>query len=90
MYTDKWRVKAGDLSLENDETFFFPFTKQVSGLEVEANVTENLKVAASGAVVRGKFNRYNFTAVEGNQGPYKIYGANNEASILMIEGAEKV
>jgi len=90
MYTDKWRVKAGDLSLENDETFFFPFAKQVSGLEVEANVTENLKVAASGAVVRGKFNRYNFTAVEGNQGPYKIYGANNEASILMIEGAEQV
>lgn len=90
MYTDNWRVKAGDLSLKNTETFFFPFTKQVSGLEVEANVNDNLKVAASGAVVRGKFNTYNFTGVEGNQGPYKIFGANNEAVILMIEGAEQV
>jgi hypothetical protein len=90
MYTDKWRVKAGDLSLKNNETFFFPFAKQVSGLEVEASANDNLKVAASGAVVRGKFNTYTFTAVEGNQGPYKIFGANNEAVILMIEGAEQV
>lgn len=90
MYTDNWRVKAGDLSLKNTETFFFPFAKQVSGLEVEANINDNLKVAASGAVVRGKFNTFTFTGVEGNQGPYKIFGANNEAVILMIEGAEQV
>ncbi|WP_439132115.1 hypothetical protein [Polaribacter sp.] len=90
MYTKNWRVKAGDLSLKNNETFFFPFAKQVSGLEVEANINEDLKVAASGAVVRGKFSTYTFTAVEGNQGPYKIFGANNEAVILMIEGAEQV
>ena len=90
MYTNNWRVKAGDLSLKNNETFFFPFAKQVSGLEVEAKINDNLKVAASGAVVRGKFNTYTFTAVEGNQGPYKIFGANNEAVILMIEGAEQV
>lgn len=90
MYTDDWRVKAGDLSLKNNETFFFPFAKQVSGLEVEANINDDLKVAASGAVVRGKFSTYTFTAVEGNQGPYKIFGANNEAVILMIEGADQV
>ncbi|MBU3010228.1 hypothetical protein KO506_02325 [Polaribacter vadi] len=90
MFTDNWRVRAGDLSLKNTETFFFPFAKQVSGLEVEANVNDNLKVAASGAVVRGKFNTFNFTGVEGNQGPYKIYGANNESVILMIEGSEQV
>ena len=90
MYTDDWLVKAGDLSIKNNETFFFPFAKQVSGLQVKANINDNLKVEASGAVVRGKFNTYTFTAIEGNQGPYKIYGANNETVILMIEGAEQV
>lgn len=90
MFTDNWRVKAGDLSLKNNETFFFPFTKQVSGIEVEAKINDALKLAASGAVVRGKFNTYNFTGIEGNQGPYKIFGANNEPVILMIEGAEQV
>ena len=90
MYAKNWRVKAGDLSLKNSETFFFPFVKQVAGLEVEAKVTDDLLVAASGAVVRGTFNTFTFTGIEGNQGPYKILGANNEAAILIIEGSEKV
>ena len=90
MYAKNWRVKAGDLSLKNSETFFFPFIKQVAGLEVEAKVTDEFTVAASGAVARGTFNTFNFTGIEGNQGPYKILGANNEAAILIIEGSEKV
>ena len=90
MFTDNWRVKAGDLSLKNTETYFLPFQKQVSGLEVEANINDNLKVAASGAIVRGKFNNFKFVGVEGNQGPYKLFGANNEAVILIIEGSENV
>jgi len=90
MFTDKWRVKAGDLSLKNTETYFLPFQKQVSGLEVEANINDDLKVAASGAIVRGKFNNFKFVGVEGNQGPYKLFGANNEAVILIIEGSENV
>ncbi|WP_339658845.1 hypothetical protein [uncultured Polaribacter sp.] len=90
MFSDDWRVRAGDISLKNDKSYFLNFTKQVAGLEVEANINDNLKVAASGAVVRGKFNRFTFTAAEGNQGPYKIYGANNESAIIMIEGSESV
>jgi hypothetical protein len=90
MYSKNWRVKAGDIALENTESLFMPINKQISGLQVEANINENFKVAASGAVVRGKFNNFRFTAVEGNQGPYKLFGANNEAVILIIEGSEKV
>ena len=90
MFTDNWRVKAGDLSIENTETYFLPFQKQVSGLEVEADINDNLKVAASGAIVRGKFNNFKFVGQEGNQGPYKLFGANNEAVILIIEGSENV
>lgn len=90
MYSKNWRVKAGDIALENTESMFMPINKQIAGLQVEANMNENFKIAASGAVVRGKFNNFRFTAVEGNQGPYKLFGANNEAAILIIEGSEKV
>lgn len=90
MYSKNWRVKAGDIALENTESMFMPINKQIAGLQVEANINENFKIAASGAVVRGKFNNFRFTAVEGNQGPYKLFGANNEAAILIIEGSEKV
>ena len=90
MFTDNWRVKAGDFSINNNETFFFPFVKQVSGLEIEAQINKNLNVLASGAIVRGKFSTFRFTATEGNQGPYKIFGVNNEPNILIIEGSEQV
>ncbi|WP_405608690.1 hypothetical protein [Polaribacter sp. Asnod1-A03] len=90
MFTKNWRVRAGDISLQNTKSYFLPFTKQVSGLLVEADITNKFKATASGAVVRGRFNTYNITAVEGNQGPYKILGINNENAIIIIEGSEQV
>jgi hypothetical protein len=83
-----WRVKAGDLDLKNSDSYFMPFTKKVAGLEVEAKLNDNLNVLASGAVVRGKFTSFNFVGKEGNQGPYKIIGSNNEAFIIIVAGSD--
>ncbi|CAI8379385.1 MAG: Uncharacterised protein [Flavobacterium sp. SCGC AAA160-P02] len=85
-----WRVKAGDVSLKNDTSYFLTFEKQVSGLEVEANINDKSTIAASGAIVRGQFSSYNFIGIEGNQGPYKILGPNNEPNFVIISGSEKV
>ncbi|MFY9242559.1 MAG: hypothetical protein WAO74_05990 [Polaribacter sp.] len=90
LFTEKWNVKAGDISLENKENFFVPFTKQVSGLNINASLNDELEVTASGAIVRGKFNNFKFVGVEGNQGPYKLFGNNNEAVILIIEDSDRV
>ena len=65
-----------------------PFNKKVSGLEVEAKISDNLNALASGAVVRGKFGEYEFIGKEGNQGPYKIIGQNNEAFIIIVAGSD--
>ena len=90
IFSDNWRIKAGDISLKNTDSYFLPFFKQVAGLQVEANINKNLTVAASGAVVRGKFNTFTIVGTEGNQGPYKVFGANNEAAIVIIAGSEQV
>ncbi|WP_299669643.1 hypothetical protein [uncultured Polaribacter sp.] len=90
MFHEDWRVRAGDLSLQNKESYFAPFTKQAAGLEVEANINDHFKVSASGAVVRGKFNNFRIVGNEGNQGPYKIFGANNEPNIVIIGDSEQV
>ena len=90
MFTDEWRVKAGDLSLQNQDSYLAPFVKQASGLEVEAKINDNLTVTASGAVVRGKFSTFTIVGNEGNQGPYKIVGPNNEPNIVIIGGSEQV
>lgn len=90
LYSKDWRVKAGDVSLSNDKSFFLTFDKQVAGLEVEANINEHTNLQASGAVVRGEFAVFNFVGIEGNQGPYKIFGPNNEANFVIIGGSDKV
>ena len=45
MYSKNWRVKAGDIALENTESMFMPINKQIAGLQVEANINENFKIA---------------------------------------------
>lgn len=90
LYSDNWRVKAGDIRLQNQESYFLNFNKQIAGLQVAATLNENINIAASGAVSRGKFNTFTVVGVEGNQGPYKIVGPNNEPAIVMIAGSESV
>lgn len=89
LYSKDWRIKAGDVALKNDETFFLNFDKQVAGIEVEAQL-DSINVLTSGAVVRGQFTAFNFVGVEGNQGPYKIFGPNNEPNIVIVGGSERV
>ncbi|NVK53573.1 MAG: hypothetical protein HWD85_11610 [Flavobacteriaceae bacterium] len=86
----KWRVKAGDLDLKNSESYFMPFTKKVAGIEAAANLSERTNMLASGAIVRGKFGEYRFIGKEGNQGPYKIIGPNNQAFLIIVAGSESL
>lgn len=93
MYGKNWNVKAGDIYLQNTENYFLKFNKKVAGVYVDANIDNNfskIKVFASGALVRGKFTSYIFNGVEGNQGPYKIIGGNNEQFFLIVSGSETV
>ncbi|MCH3881152.1 MULTISPECIES: hypothetical protein [Tenacibaculum] len=90
MFSENWRVKAGDVSLKNDNSYFLNFEKQVAGVEVEANLSDKTTVSASGAVVRGRFSAFDLVGIEGNQGPYKLLGPNNEPAIVIVSGSDKV
>ncbi|RZS99394.1 hypothetical protein [Aquimarina brevivitae] len=88
-----WNVRAGDVILQNTESYFSRFTKNVQGISINAaldHTTSKTNVFASGALVRGVFNRSQFTGQEGNQGPYKLTGPNGELFILVVSGSERV
>ncbi len=91
MFTDKWRIKAGDVDVQNTTTQFLKFTKKVSGLAVEAILQpDKMKATASGAVVKGRFYQYKFNGQESNQGPYRIKGPNGQEFVLIVAGSEVV
>ena len=90
LLSNNWNIRAGDIDLTNTKTYFGNFTKRVQGLLVNANLSEKTSVFASGAVDRGQFTTSQFTAQEGNQGPYKLTGPNNELFVLIVSGSETV
>lgn len=93
LLSDNWTVRAGDIDLENNNSYFANFSKRVQGLMVNANLENDDKqtqLFAAGALVRGQFTRSQFTAQEGNQGPYKLQGQNGELFVLIVSGSETV
>ncbi|GAA4294705.1 hypothetical protein GCM10023163_13260 [Aestuariibaculum suncheonense] len=93
LISNKWNVRAGDIDLENNTSYFANFSKRVQGLLVNADVGRDEKqtqLFAAGALVRGQFTRSQFTAQEGNQGPYKLQGQNGELFVLIVSGSETV
>ncbi|WP_179337206.1 hypothetical protein [Winogradskyella ludwigii] len=90
LFSDDWNIRAGDIDLENTQSYFASFSKRVQGLLVNANLSEKTSVFASGALVRGQFTTTQFTAQEGNQGPYKLTGSSNELYVLVVSGSETV
>lgn len=93
LFSDKWNIRAGDIDLVNENTYFARFSKRVQGLLVNVNFDKEeskTNIFAAGALVRGQFTTSQFLAQEGNQGPYKLRGPNNELFVLIVSGSETV
>ena len=93
LFSDNWNIRAGDIDLQNTNSFFGAFSKRVQGLSINANLggtDSQTQVFAAGALVRGQFTTSQFIAQEGNQGPYKLQGQNGELFVLIVSGSETV
>ena len=49
-----------------------------------------LRTTVSGSISKGRVCQNSFTGKEGNQGPYKLKGTNNEQFIIVLAGSERV
>jgi hypothetical protein len=95
VYNDKIGLSFGDFEVTPVEPgIFMPLYKKVQGGRVSYRSPGNGKVryegAISGAVAKGKYCRNQFLGIEGNQGPYRLKGIENESVIIVLAGSEKV
>ncbi len=94
IYNDRMKLIAGDFWLRKPKGYFANYTKRAQGLSFENRWNlGNDKVwttQISGALSRGKFNRQIIQGTEGNQGPYRLTGADNEPFIVVLSGTEQV
>lgn len=89
-------LSMGDEEIRNQEwSYFSRYYKKIQGVRIENTWIEKenksaIRINGSGAVSKGKFNRLQLNIVEGNQGPYKISGADGEPYIVVLAGTERV
>lgn len=86
-------IRGGDYNIRPARSSFLNFEKRISGGGIQTKFGSDTKqgqVHLEGGLARGRFARNRFQGEEGNQGPYKLRGANGEQFIIIISGSERV
>ena len=96
LYNDRSSLLAGDFQIR-EEQHFLRFQKRARGALLETMLagepgsgSDSIQVQASAAISKGKFARNIIQGVEGNQGPYRLIGAENELFVIVLAGTERV
>ncbi|MCI5058034.1 MAG: hypothetical protein MRY83_18115, partial [Flavobacteriales bacterium] len=98
LYNDNNKLTVGDFQLKSPSMKYQKYFKKVQGGSFTNKFIPdtvllkgyNGKFSLSGAVSRGKFARNIIQGQEGNQGPYRLRGAENENFIVILSGTERV
>lgn len=94
LFNKNSRVRAGHIDLVQDKDFFGNFTQKVTGLQIATELTHandsKTRIHVAGSTTRGEFATRKITGENGNQGPYRLSGNNNELFIIIVSGSERV
>jgi hypothetical protein len=90
----KAQITLGDFDMTRPQSYFLNYFKKVQGINSSFNTKlssgNQLEAYGSIGISRGKYAQNQIQGIEGNQGPYRLKGNNNEQNIIVLSGTEKV
>lgn len=90
---NKLRIDAGDVVLPPPQDAYLKVNRNLLGMNVQLNSSwkhSTMRNTVGGGVTKGKYVRQNIVPINGVQGPYRLYGENNETNIVVVAGSERV
>lgn len=94
LYNENFSLAAGDIVLQQRQSEFLRYYKNVQGLQFTSRYKLKDKWEASSqgfaSVAKGKFASIQLPILEGVLGPYRINGPNNERFVIIMANSERV
>lgn len=94
LYNDNFSLAAGDVVLQQRQSEFLRYYKNVQGLQFTSKykLKKGWEASSQGfaSVAKGKFASIQLPVLEGVLGPYRVNGPNNERFVIIMANSERV
>ena len=94
LYNNDFRLAAGDVVLQQRQSEFLRYYKNVQGLQLttQYKMKGNWEASTQGfaSIAKGKFASIQVPILEGVLGPYRLNGPNNERFVIIMANSERV
>ena len=89
LYNDDFSVMGGDVVLQNGNTHFLKYRRNVLGGQVDY-LTKHSKTSIGASSAKGQFASETVEIYEGVYGPYKVPPPDGQSYVIIIANSEKV